>query len=52
MSLEELEVLNEKNEEEMTSSTTIEFGKHPCKEGLNRVVGNSTTKRIRLLWTY
>ena len=35
----------------MTTSTTIEF-EHPYKEGLNGVVGKSTTKRISLLWAY
>ena len=28
----------------MTTSTTIEIEKHPYEEGLNEVVGNSTTK--------
>jgi hypothetical protein len=36
----------------MRTSTTIEFGKPPYKEGLNGVVGKSTTKRISLLWAY
>ena len=29
----------------MTTPTKIEFEEHPCKEGLNRVVGKSTIKR-------
>ena len=28
----------------MTTSATNELGKHGCKEGLNGVVGKSTTK--------
>ena len=28
----------------MTTSATNELGKHPCEEGLNGVVGKSTTK--------
>ena len=39
-------------EKKMTSSTTIEFEKHPCKEELNRVVGKSTTESTSLLWAY
>jgi hypothetical protein len=36
----------------MTISTTNEFEKHPCKEGLNGVVGKSTMKSTSLLWAY
>ena len=39
-------------EKKMIGSVTNELGKHPSQEGLNRVVGKSTTKRIILLWTY
>ena len=36
----------------MTISATNELGKHPCKEGLNGVVGKSTTKSTSLQWAY
>ena len=39
-------------EKKMPTSATNEFGKHPCKEELNEVVGKSTTKRTSLLWAY
>ena len=39
-------------EKKMTTSLTIEFEKHPYKEGLNGVVGKSTAKIISLLWAY
>ena len=35
---------NEKNGEEKTSSPTNKLEKHPYEEGLNGVVGKSTTK--------
>ena len=31
-------------EKKMRTSATKEFGKHPCKEELNGVVGKPTTK--------
>ena len=33
----------------MTTSLTIEFEKHPYKEGLNGVVGKSTMKKNKLV---
>ena len=38
----------ERIEKKMKSCTTNELGKHPCKEGLNGVVGKSTTKNTSL----
>ena len=35
-------------EKKMPTSATKEFGKHPCKEELNGVVGKSTTKSTSL----
>ena len=34
----------ERIEKKMTTSTTIEFEKHPYEEGLNKVIGNLTMK--------
>ena len=46
----ELKELNEKGtEKKKTTSTTNEFEKHPQKEALNGVVGNSTTKELLVM---
>ena len=41
-------------EKKMPTSATNEFGKHPCKEELNGVVGKSTRKDMILvvLWKH
>ena len=49
---EELKSGMKRIDKKMTTSTTIEFGKHPYEEGLKEVLGNSATKIISLLWTY
>ena len=36
----------------MTTFPMNESENHPYEEGLNGVVGKSTTKRISLLWAY
>ena len=41
-----------RTEEKTTSSTSNELEKASLGEGSNGVVGNPTTKRIRLTWTY
>ena len=44
--------IGKKTIEKKITSSTIDFEKHPYKEGLNRYVRKSTTKRTSLLWAY
>ena len=41
-----------RTEKKMTTSPKIEFERASLQEGLNGVVGISTTRRISLMWAY